>query len=110
MRTFRPFLDQHTSTIALAHLYLAEQNPSEALSTARIALELADRSGFPAGARRVQRVLAHAYDCMRASGEAESEFRASLDIWRTSVASRVRPDASGLRTRSSPAATWAAEI
>jgi len=79
MRTFSPFLITYLH-IALAHLYLAEQNPSEALSTARIALELADRSGFQLERGAVQRVLAQAYDACGSRAEAESAFRASLDI------------------------------
>lgn len=79
VRTFAPFLITYLH-IALAQLHLAEENPTEALTTARMALELADRSGFQLERGAVRRVLAQAHEAMGSRAEAESEFRASLEI------------------------------
>jgi tetratricopeptide (TPR) repeat protein len=79
VRTFAPFLITYLH-IALAQLHLAEESPTEALATARMALELADRSGFQLERGAVRRVLAQAYEAMGSPAEAESEFQASLEI------------------------------
>jgi class 3 adenylate cyclase len=78
-RTFAPFLITYPH-IALAQLYLAENNPTEALATARMALELADRSGFQLERGAARRVLAQVYEAMGSRAAAESEFKASLEI------------------------------
>jgi tetratricopeptide (TPR) repeat protein len=79
VRTFSPFVITYLH-IALAQLHLAEENPTEALTTARMALELADRSGFQLERGAVRRVLAQAFEAIGSRAEAESEFRASLEI------------------------------
>lgn len=79
VRTFSPFLVTYLH-IALAQLHLAEDNLTEALTTARRALELADRSGFQLERGAARRVLAQVYGAIGSRAEAESEFRASLEI------------------------------
>jgi tetratricopeptide (TPR) repeat protein len=79
VRTLNPFATTYLH-IALARLHLAEENPTEALTTARIALEMADRSGFQLERGAARRVLAQAYEAIGAREEAESEFRASLEL------------------------------
>jgi tetratricopeptide (TPR) repeat protein len=66
--------------IALAQLHLAEDNLAEALGAARMALELADRSGFQLERCAARRVLAQAYEAMGSRAEAESAFREGLEI------------------------------
>jgi tetratricopeptide (TPR) repeat protein len=79
VRTFSPFSITYLH-IALAQLHLAEENPTEALTTARTALDLAERSGFRLEHGAAYRVLAQAYEAMGSWAEAESKFRASLEI------------------------------
>ena len=78
-RTFGPFMITYLH-IALAQLHLAEDNLAEALGAARMALELADRSGFQLERGAARRVLAQAYEAMGSRAEAESAFKASLEI------------------------------
>jgi tetratricopeptide (TPR) repeat protein len=79
VRTFSPFLITYLH-IALAQLHLAEENPTEALATAHTALDLAERSAFRLEHGAAHRVLAQAYEAIGSRAEAESEFRASLEI------------------------------
>lgn len=79
VRTFSPFLITYLH-IALAQLHLAEGNPTGALTAARMALDLAQRSGFRLEHGAAHRVLAQAHEAMGSRDEAESEFRASLEI------------------------------
>ena len=79
VRTFAPFSITYLH-VALAQLHLAEDNPREALTTARMALDLAQRSGFRLEHGAAHRVLAQAYEAMGSRDEAEREFRASLEI------------------------------
>ena len=79
VRTFGPFMITYLH-IALAQLHLAEDNLAEALAAARMALELADRSGFQLERGAARRVLAQAYEAMGSRAEAENAFKASLEI------------------------------
>jgi len=79
VRTFAPFSITYLH-IALAQLHLAEHNPREALTTARMALDLAQRSGFRLEHGAAHRVLAQAHEAMGNRDEAEREFRAGLEI------------------------------
>lgn len=79
VRTFGPFQITYLH-IALAQLHLAENDLTEALATARLALELADRSGFQLERGAARRVLAQAYEAMGSRAEAESAFKSGLDI------------------------------
>jgi hypothetical protein len=79
VRAFSPFLTTYIH-IALAQLHLAEQNATEALTTARDARDMADRSGFQLERGAVRRVLAQAYEAIGSRREAESEFRGSLEL------------------------------
>jgi len=78
-RTIPPFYITYLH-IALAQLQLAENDLTEALATARIALELADRSGFQLERGAARRVLGQAYEATGDRGEAESAFKAGLEI------------------------------
>ncbi len=78
-RTFGPFLVTYLH-IALAQLHLAENNLTDALATARKASELADRSGFQLERGAARRVLAQAYEALGSRADAETAFKAGLDI------------------------------
>jgi len=78
-RTFGPFQITYLH-IALAQLHLAENDLTEGLATARMALELADRSGFQLERGAARRVLGQAHEAMGSRAEAESTFKAGLEI------------------------------
>jgi tetratricopeptide (TPR) repeat protein len=79
VRTFSAFGITYLH-VALAQLHLAESNLTEALATARMALDLADRSGYQLERGAARRVLAQAHEAMGSRAEAESEFKAGLEI------------------------------
>ena len=80
VRSFNPF---HTTYlhIALAQLHLAEQNPTEALTTARSALEMADRSSFQLERGAARRVLAQAYAATGAREEPRASSEQASSFW-----------------------------